>query len=385
MALHLVAETQIIPKPREPHEILGRTVIALADQIDANGPDIKLANMLHSELEDIRHDMLTMPPSEKRRFAPHVHMVLHGGRPAFKDAHDPGIVSWLVQSPDDVMVRFLRRNRAIVTEQQRESEPLIAAYKHSYIVNLKRGIGEGWASQDAARYEDKAYKLQVDIGDYWSTHRHHMAGYHKRGHARVVIAQGLGWTAKEQLADLRKLFDHALYHEINHALFEYKFSADIMLETSWFSEAMAEHLRLVMQGGRPEVIAPRLRSEGSLNYLGFRNLAYYVTALAPGGPIDARYLTRAYTSASLLSEDWKAMERQFDEKWGAPHAFWKICRSYADICEQVCAEHPEWSHFEQIQEAAVRLKDLLDANPKQVFGREYEKPHPRARGVALVR
>jgi hypothetical protein len=373
-----------------PAGTVGSEVVALSDLVDWHGShegDLHarlFAEKYEAELRPLldreREGLSRETPEAKRRLATYVQMLLSDRLPE-SDAQDPTLVDRLAAAQDEIFISFFRRHVGILAEQQKDGAPLIKHYDQQYVDNVYKGIAADWISADAYGVRKTVPQTQVEITDYWATHRRGITGLYHRDRPRIEIPQGLGHSRQERYQHLVRQMDHAFDHEQNHS----EFGAKLPDWLEWFDEGMSEHVRLAMRFGQPEVLNPGARERHDVGgYRGFRSLIYFATECAPGGYIEPKYVTKGFTSRSLESKDWQAMERQFNEKWGVEDFLRPVSSRVAAYRHRLLAEHPDWN-WHTVQDDAARLtKNDLDVDPRLIFGEDYKKPQPRVGTAALA-
>jgi hypothetical protein len=381
-----------LPYPEQlavPPTTVGQDVVALADLVDWHGSheDDLYARLfaqkyeadMEAPLHNLRTGLAAMSDHEKAQLAPYVQMLLADHLPQ-EAAQDPTLVDRLSKARNDKLLLFFGRHVGVIAELQEDSVGIVDVYKSDYIDKTYKGVAAGWISSDAHSVRQTVPNMPVEVGDYWSTHRHGYGGGYYHGEDRVEIPQGLGHTRQQRYREFIGHLDHAFDHETNHR----EFGAKLPRSLSWFNEAMSEHTRLAMRFGHPEVLDPsrRSRREGGV-YTGFRTLVYYAAEHAPGGPVEQFSATKGFTSNSLKSRDWQAMEAQFNQKWGVKDFLGPVS-DCVDAHRQIIQKaHPDWGWDRVEDEAGMRTVQDLGEDPRRVFGERYKKPRPRVGAAAL--
>lgn len=369
-----------------PHtEVLGLGVVRLGREIDGrqqtDANRLDLYQNFDVRLQQVRGTLLALDPNQQIRFGAYARTLL-GARLPNPTASDEEVARHLATGHDAQLVHLLHLNVAVIEHQQVHGQPLFAEAKQRFTTQTLRGIDHKWISEDARELVERMRDLQVQVGDFAMTHMKELGGFFDLSN-RIVIAQGIGPSDLSRMIDLQKNLGKAFDHEGNHAIFEKKFTEDIRPLIAWFTEPMAEHLHLAKLHGQPEMFSPADRRRariGSEVYVPLRDFVDYVITAAPGGAVSPIYLTRAYTAKDFESPDWKAMEAQLDQAWGAEGAFWAIGRRFRDhmggIQYELDKSNPKrtLTQAQMYFEAARRTRIDLVANQKLVFGQDWQEP-----------
>lgn len=370
--------------------VLGLRVVQLAETVssqrsDSSGSLAEQFNELDQGLRTVREQLGGLSDEEREHFGSYVRLLMSDRLP-IAEASDGEVVTHLIAAHDAQLVQFLKRNVGMVRQQQELGQPLVWVSKIRTAHDNAKGIDEGWISEDARGIERRMWDRQVMIGDFLMTHRFGAAGFvDLYRDDRLVIGQGIGPTLEACMRNLQANFYHVFDHEDNHAEFEHKFTEDYHEVVLWFTEPLAEHLRLAKKYGHPELLSPKQREEAMVesgSYAPLRDFLCYVFGEAPFGPVHPTVLTRAYTASGFGRPDWVEMEEQVDASWRADGAFWAIGRRFRDRLQAVRQAEPRLVWEEQYYKAAeLTREDLEQDDAGLIFGPDWKRP-PRQDGDA---
>jgi len=366
-----------------PGDTWGARVIDAEAFIEANHQgDPDALQELDNALYDARLNLTNLSRKQKAQFGRYIRGLIGERFPA-APRNDRKLTEYVAELENSSLVEVLKLHYAVVLEEQADAMPMFLGGKESFIAQTEKGIDDGWISEDARSVRDRMGEIRFRVGDIGLTHLQKRGGIAMPYANQIMVSQGLGSTREERTADLKRNFDLAFDHEGNHVAFDGKFGGEPYFLFAWFIEGMAEHVRLGKEVGQPDVLAPSTRDKDTRIYIGFRNFIDFLARQAPGGRIDAKYFTRAYTSSGFNSEDWMSLEEQLDTKWGSLGFLFRVGRAFKQNCDLVLQQHKDWDSVRVWESATAMTRRALDKDPVSILGPSWQKP-PRAIGRAAV-
>jgi len=327
------------------------------------------------EADDLRKQFSGLDPVLRDTADGYVQNVFAGEPPVGARRRLRPTSEWLAHDATDEQVTdFLKRHNTIVDTLNKS--PVIAErfafFKGSYAGRLHDGMDQGWVSKDAGSKIDRIGSMSLHVGDMRTTVLEHKVGQYRNAFNRMTIAQGLGPNDQQREAEVVRNIFETLPHEASHIFGRWM--------PHWAKEGFAEHLNLVVRSGHPEVINPGARRDAqrSIYYTGERSLLHGMFHFAGAGKEAADEATvsfmRAATSEGEDSQEWKEFNTQLDRMWGCNDVFGRVSASVEAEEAMVIKQNPEWHEFQVQREATTRVKNMLDSDPRMVFGEDYKKP-----------
>jgi hypothetical protein len=317
------------------------------------------------QLHLVRADLTDMPHDQAERFSELCDMAVPDDLRADKEAdpYNPLWNQWLLRGTSDrQLMDFLQWNVEMIWQQQNDDRfgTMIEEQRTAFKESVKAGILGGWLHPDFEQAADGVDGLSVYVGDAFNTGSRGYGGFHTRGTNDIVIAGSKSFA--DGFSDLYGRIPAVAQHELRHPFGR--------LADRWADEAMTEHGAQVALHGQPHVLRPDYRRhKRGKAYVSERTLMADVTTPMTD-PLPAHLASQAY---SQIDGDDRLEELiyRFDKRWGVYAPLGQS--AFAGLNNHINGLESEYrskglSKIAAGDLAAIRIKNMLDRDPRAVFG-----------------
>jgi hypothetical protein len=317
-------------------------------------------DQLLDRLNDFRDKVEDMTVAQKTALAPHLESIapdLLGDRGAH--SLKTAAVERLLALDDADTITVLRRDVATLELQTHDMRPFVAERAEAFVEGVRYEVAKGRMSPAALKVIKSVPEADIRIGSWWATRVRGRHGFYNHEHDFAMLEQGIGATTKERDEDFKAKNTSTIPHELFHR----EFYPAIHNDDLWLEEAMAEHVALSLDTEEMEVLHPDDRTVES----GINRDERILTAEMMDG-LDVTFLTRAVTSQNLLSREWKQLDDELYQKYGAKGmvtAITQRVRAHEEVLSQGKHSYTD----QQINTKAIRaVTTELRTEPWKVTG-----------------
>lgn len=375
MPRHAAVSLESTPRPTPPQVAVGTTgvdLVHMADKLawlesqpDGGGAaNADVATAIHDRLLDGLDGFRAMVADLDDGRKAKLNAYLDTLAPDLLGASVPGAVG--ATAVDRLLgldaadtVSLLRRDVAVLELQTHDMQPFLEGQKELFVFGVRCEVAEGRMSPAALCVIESAPHAEIRIGGWWQTQARGSAGEYNSEHDYITVEQGVGANTTERAEDFRTKAEETIPHELFHREFKH----GVRNRDIWLKEAMAEHVALSLRDGEMDVFDPDARTSDSNIY---RNQRLLTAEMMEG--IEPALLTRAVTSRSVHSREWRELSTALRAKYGIDDMVPAISERIRVYEELLSEQSPAASAGAVANQAAHEVLSELRTEPWRVTG-----------------